>query len=108
MIAKWQSAVKVSAVKPPTPPSPEPPSNTVILRFDEDKDDVHQQLEAEAHLVQAIPRNGEVVAIENQFHAVTNVVHNYDACGIEVHLGPSSESPEEAKENAAAPEQSLL
>jgi hypothetical protein len=86
-------------VTPETPPSPESSANTVVLRFDEDKDDVHQQLEAEAHLVQAIPRTGEVVAIDHQFHAVTNVVHNYDAKGIEVHLGPSSESPEEAKQN---------
>lgn len=85
---------------PETPPSPESTANTVVLRFDEDKDDAHQQREAEAHLVQAIPRTGEVVAIDHQFHAVTNVVHNYDAKGIEVHLGPSSESPEEAKQNA--------
>ena len=89
------------AVNPPTPPSPESAASVVILRFDEDRDDAHQQLEAEAHLVQAIPRNGEVVAIDHQFHAVTNVVHNYDAKGIEIHLGPSSESPEEAKQNVA-------
>jgi len=81
-----------------TSPPPESPTKAVVLRFDEDQDELHQQLEAEAHLVQAIPRQGEVVNIEHQFHAVTQVIHNYDANGIEVHLGPSSESPAEAVE----------
>lgn len=80
-----------------TPPSEIPP-NTVVLRFEEDHDDRHQELEAEARLVQAIPRKGEVVGIEHQFHAVTEVVHNYDANGIEVHLGPSAETPAEAQD----------
>lgn len=93
--------IHLTAVTPETPSPPESAANVVVLRFDEDRDDAHQQREAEAHLVQAIPRTGEVVAIDHQFHAVTNVVHNYDAKGIEVHLGPSSESPEEAKQNAA-------
>lgn len=84
--------------EPESAPSPETPVNTVVLRFDEDRDDRHQELEAEAHLVQAIPRKGEVVSIENQFHAVTEVVHNYDANGIEIHLGPSGETPEEAQD----------
>jgi len=82
------------AANPPIAP------NAVVLRFTEDKDEAHQQLEAEAHLVNAIPRKGEVVSIEHQFHTVKEVVHNYDANGIEVHLGPSSESPEEAQEKA--------
>ncbi len=81
----------------PTPPS-DTPANTVILRFDEDRDDRHQELEAEARLVQAIPRKGEVVNIENQFHAVTEVIHNYDANGIEIHLGPSGETPADAQD----------
>lgn len=81
-----------------TPPAPEDSANTVILKFDEatDNDDTHQRREAEALLVNAIPRSGEVVNIDHQFHAVKEVVHNYDANGIEIHLGPSSESPEEA------------
>lgn len=84
------------------PPAPEDLANTVILKFDETKDnsDAHQQREAEALLVHAIPRRGEVVSIDHQFHAVKEVIHNYDANGIEVHLGPSSESPEEAHEKA--------
>lgn len=86
------------------PSAPEESASTVILRFDEDRDDSHQQREAEALLVNSIPRSGEVVHIDHQFHAVTNVVHNYDANGIEVHLGPSSESPEEAKKKAESPE----
>ena len=94
-------SARFSLVTPDASPPPEASANVVVLRFDEDRDDAHQQLEAEAHLVQAIPRNGEIVAIDNQFHAVTNVVHNYDANGIEVHLGPSSESPEEAKQNVS-------
>ena len=81
-------------------PSPEELASTVLLRFDEDKDPAHQQREAEALLVNSIPRNGEVVNIDHQYHAVKQVVHNYDANGIEVHLGPSSESPEEAVEKA--------
>ncbi len=82
------------------PPAPEELANTVILKFDEstDNSDAHQQREAEALLVQAIPRPGEVVNIDHQYHAVKEVVHNYDANGIEVHLGPSSESPKEAHE----------
>jgi len=84
-------------VTPDPTPSSDIPANTVVLRFDEDKDDRHQELEAEARLVHAIPRKGEVVSIEHQFHAVTEVVHNYDANGIEVHLGPSAESPAEAQ-----------
>ncbi len=90
-------------VQSDTPASPEDSKNTVVLRFDKqsDQDDAHQQREAEAHLVNAIPRRGEVVNIDHQFHAVKEVVHNYDANGIEVHLGPSSESPEEAHEKAA-------
>ncbi|WAC20779.1 hypothetical protein OVA24_05210 [Luteolibacter sp. SL250] len=84
--------------EPESAPSPETPTNTVVLRFDEDRDDRHQELEAEAHLVQAIPRKGEVVNIENQFHAVTEVVHNYDANGIEVHLGRSGDTPAEAQD----------
>ncbi|RYD36842.1 MAG: hypothetical protein EOP87_04715 [Verrucomicrobiaceae bacterium] len=84
-----------------SPEQPVPPANTVILRFDEDRDDRHQELEAEAHIVQAIPRKGEVVNIEHQFHAVKEVIHNYDAKGIEVHLGPSGETPEEAVEKTA-------
>jgi hypothetical protein len=87
-------------VTPEHAASPETPANIVVLRFDEDRDDRHQELEAEAHLVQAIPRKGEVVNIENHFHTVTEVVHNYDANGIEVHLGPSGESPEEARNKA--------
>jgi len=85
-------------------PSDSPPitPNAVVLRFTEDKDEAHQQLESEAHLVTAIPRKGEVVSIEHQYHAVTEVIHNYDANGIEVHLGPSSESPEKAQEKAAS------
>lgn len=84
------------------PPAPEDQANVVILKFDEntDNDDAHQQREAEALLVKAIPRCGEVVNIDHQFHAVKEVVHNYDANGIEVHLGPSSESPKEAHEKA--------
>lgn len=83
-----------------TSPAPEDLANTVILKFDEttDNDDAHQQREAEALLVKAIPRCGEVVSIDHQFHAVKEVVHNYDANGIEVHLGPSSDSPKEAHE----------
>jgi len=82
--------------------SPEDNNSTVLLRFDEDKDAAHQQIEAEALLVRSIPRNGEVVNIDHQYHAVKQVVHNYDANGIEVHLGPSSESPEEATEKVEA------
>ncbi len=77
---------------------PETPSKAVVLRFEEDQDELHQQLEAKAHLVQAIPRQGEIVNIEHQFHAVTQVIHNYDANGIEIHLGPSGESPADAVE----------
>jgi hypothetical protein len=72
--------------------------NTLILRFLEDTDDAHQERESEALLVNAVPRRGEVIVIDHQFHAVANVIHNYDADGIEVHLGPSSESAEEAQE----------
>lgn len=84
------------------PPAPEDLANTVILKFDETTDNshAHQQREAEALLVKAIPRCGEVVSIDHQFHEVTEVVHNYDANGIEVHLGPSSDSPKEAHEKA--------
>ena len=84
------------------PSTPEDLANTVILKFDEttDNDDAHQQREAEALLLKAIPRRGEVVNIDHQYHAVTEVVHNYDANGIEVHLGPSSDSPKEAHEKA--------
>lgn len=78
--------------------NPEDLASTVLLRFDEDKDPAHQQIEAEARLVNSVPRNGEVVNIEHQYHAVKQVVHNYDANGIEVHLGPSSETPQEAVE----------
>jgi hypothetical protein len=81
-------------------PAPELTPNAVVLRFTADKDEVHQQLESEAHLVNAIPRKGEIVSIEHQFHAVKEVVHNYDANGIEVHLGPSAESPKDAQEKA--------
>jgi hypothetical protein len=84
------------------PPAAEESLNTVVLRFDEDKDDAHQQREAEALLLNAIPRTGEVVSIDHQYHAVTQVVHNFDANGIEVHLGPSSETPQEACEKVAA------
>ena len=80
------------------PPAEESATNVVVLRFDEDRDDAHQQRESEALLVNAVPREGEIVNIDHQYHAVTQVVHNYDANGIEVHLGPSSESPQEAKE----------
>ena len=82
--------------------APEDSANTVVLRFDKDadQDDSHQHREAEALLVNAIPRRGEVVNIDHQFHAVKEVIHNYDANGIEIHLGPSSESPEEAHEKA--------
>lgn len=72
--------------------------NTLILRFLEDTDDAHRQRESEALLVNAVPRRGEVIVIDHQFHAVANVIHNFDADGIEVHLGPSSESAEEAQE----------
>jgi hypothetical protein len=84
--------------------SPEEHKNTVVLRFDPEKDgdDLHQQREAEALLVQSIPRPGEVVSIDHQYHAVTEVVHNFDANGIEVHLGPSSDSPAEAHEKVAS------
>lgn len=85
----------------PAVPAPEDSANTVLLRFAEDKDDAHQQRESEALLVKAIPRTGEIVNIDHQFHAVTQVVHNYDANGIEIHLGPSSDSPQEAQEKAA-------
>ncbi len=83
-------------------PAPEDLANTVILKFDEtkDNDDAHQQREAEALLVQAIPRRGEIVNIDHQYHAVKEVVHNYDANGIEIHLGPSSDTPDEAHQNA--------
>jgi hypothetical protein len=94
-------ADKVAAVRSDTPPAPEESASTVVLRFEEDKDDVHQQIEAQARLVHAIPRAGEVVSIEHQFHAVTQVVHNYDANGIEIHLGPSSDTPQEAQEKAS-------
>jgi len=71
--------------------------NTLILRFLEDTDDAHKERESEALLVNAVPRRGEVIVIDHQFHAVANVIHNYDADGIEVHLGPSSESAEDAQ-----------
>lgn len=85
-----------------TSPDPEDLANTVILKFDEktDNDDSHQHREAEALLVKAIPRCGEVVNIDHQYHAVKEVIHNYDANGIEIHLGPSSDSPKEAHEKA--------
>ncbi len=70
--------------------------NTLILRFMEDSADSFQHREAEALLVEAIPRRGESIAIDHNFHAVVNVVHNYDAEGIEVHLGPARETAEEA------------
>ena len=79
-------------------PSPEDLASTVLLRFDEDRDEAHQQRESEALLVNNIPRTGEIVTIDHQYHAVTQVIHNYDANGIEVHLGPSSDSPQEAQE----------
>ena len=79
-------------------PSPETNTSVVLLRFEADRDDAHQHRESQALLVHSIPRAGEVVNIDHQFHAVTTVVHNYDANGIEVHLGPSSESPQEAQE----------
>lgn len=69
----------------------------MVLRFDKDRDEAHQQRESEALLVNNIPRTGEIVSIDHQYHAVTQIVHNYDANGIEVHLGPSCESPEEAQ-----------
>ena len=84
-----------------TPPAPEESASTVLLRFEADRDEAHQQLEAEARLVQAIPRAGEVVNIDHQYHAVTQVIHNYDANGIEIHLGPSSDTPQEAQEKAS-------
>ncbi len=84
-----------------TPPPPENSTNTVLLRFDEDHDEAHQQREAEAILTHAVPREGEIVNIDYQYHAVTKVIHNYDANGIEVHLGPSCETPQEAKESLA-------
>lgn len=97
----------LAAVQPEKSDTPEDSANTVVLRFDKetDQDDAHQQREAEALLVNAIPRRGEVVNIDHQFHAVTDVVHNYDANGIEVHLGPSSDSPAEAHEKAAGKEE---
>ena len=97
-VAECHALYKFAPVSSETPPAPEDTASTVLLRFDEDHDDSHQQREAEALLVQAIPRCGEVVNIDNQFHAVTSVVHNYDAKGIEIHLGPSSDSPKEAQQ----------
>lgn len=87
-------------MQPDSSPDPTIQPSAVVLRFTEDRDDAHQQLEAEAHLVNAIPRKGEIVSIDHQYHAVTEVVHNYDANGIEVHLGPSSDSPEEAQDRS--------
>jgi hypothetical protein len=104
-IAKYHIPSTVDRVSPKTQPAPEDSASTVVLRFDEDHEESHQQREAEALLVNAIPRCGEVVNIDHQFHAVTNVVHNYDANGIEVHLGPSSESPEEAQKKVQADKQ---
>lgn len=70
--------------------------NTLILRFLEDTEDSFQHQECEALLVEAIPRRGEAIAINNNFHAVANVIHNYDADGIEVHLGPARETADQA------------
>ena len=70
--------------------------NTLILRFLEDTEDSFQHREAEALLVDVIPRRGETITIDHNFHAVANVIHNYDADGIEVHLGPARETAEEA------------
>ena len=100
-VADCRFPAKVVPVNHETPPTPEDSANTVILRFDEDRDEAHQQLESEAHLVNAIPRTGEIVNIDHQFHAVTQVIHNYDANGIEIHLGPSSETAKEAQEKAS-------
>ncbi len=70
--------------------------NTLILRFLEDTADSFQHREAEALLVEAIPRRGETITIDHNFHAVANVIHNYDADGIEVHVGPARDTVEEA------------
>lgn len=70
--------------------------NTLILRFLEDTEESFQHRESEALLVEAIPRRGETITIDDHFHAVANVIHNYDAEGIEIHLGPAKETAEEA------------
>lgn len=70
--------------------------NTLILRFLEDTDDSFKHRESEALLVDAIPRRGETITVNHNFHAVANVIHNFDAEGIEVQLGPARETAEEA------------
>ncbi len=70
--------------------------NTLILRFLEDTEDSFQHRESEALLVEAIPRRGETITIDDRFHAVANVIHNYDANGIEIHLGPGRDTAEDA------------
>ena len=69
----------------------------IKVKFTKDIDESYEAYEEKGININHIPRVGECLRINNFYHRIIDVVYFERSADIELHLGKSAQSPEEAR-----------